>query len=155
MNELSRIKNVLYIFKRIFGHPLRIFRITSTVSDLETGAITQVTEEQTINRAIVLPQKIKRDFQYDLAFVAANKNFTEGGFFDIGRRFVIVDMRDLTTDFRINLNDFCVIDDIKYLIENNIEAEHGLSCLLVLKTVSNYTEIPITSASSSSGSSSS
>lgn len=113
-NVLRQIKQIVYRLKRNFGVSIVLTRITSNTNNVETGKMTTVLQEITIRRAIIGPAKVLRDFVYDLSFIAANKNFTYGGYFDAGTRILIIDSKDLPSGFEPNLNDYIVYDSTKY-----------------------------------------
>ena len=92
---LRQIKRILYRLKRQFGQEIVYSRNTTNTVNYRTGAITRAGTDVTIKRAIVLPARMIRSFEYDLTYIAANKNFTYGGFYDDSSRLIIVDRKDL------------------------------------------------------------
>ena len=92
MNFLS---NSIYSLKRRYGTSVTYHSFVSATKDLDAGEIAQVVLSLSIRQAVVLPEKMARRFIYDLAYVAANKNFTYGGFFDAKESVVAVDSVDL------------------------------------------------------------
>ena len=76
MNRLRFISQVLYRLKRRYGEPVEIVVRDSSVTNLQTGAKIVVVSNKHVIRGIVLPSTISREFDYDLAFIANNKNFT-------------------------------------------------------------------------------
>lgn len=94
-NNLREHNKILYRLKRSFGLPVVFKFPTKNEYNVETGVADREFQEISVRRAIVLPAKVTRDFVYDLAYIASNKNFTEGGFFDKTARNVIVRSTDL------------------------------------------------------------
>jgi len=94
-NNFRQHKIAIYRLKRNFGQAVTLRQCTSNISDIQTGEITRTYSDYNIIRAIVLPKNIKRDFSYDLSFIAANKNFTYGGFYDVNTRIVMIERKDL------------------------------------------------------------
>jgi hypothetical protein len=54
-----------------------------------------------------------RKFEYDLGYLAANKNFTYGGFYEPGDRFAIIDL-SRNPDLSIDMKDYIVYDEDRY-----------------------------------------
>jgi len=117
MRHFREIKKVLYKLKRQFGTPCTMLAETYS-TDFATGVqATTVTYEQTVNRAIVLPRGLTRVFSYDLSFIAANKNFTYGGLYDINTRNIIIDAGDVT-GFDPQIPNIIVIASRRYNIKS-------------------------------------
>jgi len=121
-NNLREIKKILYRLKRQFGLTGYIWRPIVNNNDRRTGRTEREYSIIKIRRAIFLPRKIDRSFIYDLAYIAAAKNFTEGGYFDRNRRTVIIDASDLPNGFDFTDDDYIVFKDKSYLV-----ASHELS----------------------------
>jgi len=134
---LRQIKLIIYRLKRQYGLLMYIkYPSSDDVYNLETGAIVRTLMTITIRKGIVLPQKTTREFAYDLSFIAANKNFTYGGFYDPSVRNIIIDAKDLPTDFVITGNMYVVFDSRRYEIKENHKAENGKAWLLQVKQIS-------------------
>jgi hypothetical protein len=71
-----------------------------------------------------LPRKLRTDFAYDLSFIAANKNFTYGGFFGKTSRLVLIDALDLGA-YVIAKQDYITINSKRYVIDDLDEYEEG------------------------------
>lgn len=95
MNQLRFIRDTLYDLKRRYGEVVDFIRIVSSTVDRETGDKIVVKSGLRVNRCIVLNSYELRKFVYDLSFIATNKNFTYGGFFDQTQRDFIVDAVDI------------------------------------------------------------
>lgn len=128
-------KTVLYSLKRRYGFPFDIYRNVSVSTDLETGIMTKVKRKIHIKRVIVLPTRQLRDFVYDLSYIAANKNFTYGGYFDVDDRRIIIDRKDLPSDFDINLNDWTVFKHKRYEIKEISDFEWDRAIGLIVHSV--------------------
>jgi len=94
-NRLRQHKLILYRLKQNFGVPAIFSFPTQNDYDVTTGAITRVFTTFTVQKVIVLPAALTREFVYDLAYIAANKNFTNGGYFDAQNRNIIIQKSDL------------------------------------------------------------
>jgi len=114
--QQRQMRQLLYPLKRERGEDIQIHQIDDNEVDLESGAITKSYLTYKIKKAIVLPVGIARTFVYDLAYIAANKNFTGGGLFDKMYTSVIIDLPDLPTGIVISLNDYCSISGVTYKV---------------------------------------
>jgi hypothetical protein len=108
----------------------------SITTVITTGVTsTTITATKSISRAILLPKRIRTDFIYDLSFVAANKNFTYGGYFGRTDRFVIVDAKDLGTFVIDKESDVCVISNRRYTIKEVEEYDEAGKIVLYILTL--------------------
>jgi hypothetical protein len=133
MKNFREIRRILYRLKREWGKPVTVKAETYGV-DYRTG-VQNATEDGsfTVNRAIVLPRRFTRDFTYDLSFIAANKNFTYGGFFDVWQRNIIIDQQDMQ-GHDIMQDNFLVIEGRVYAIKEFDKYEEGNRLLAYLIT---------------------
>lgn len=130
MNSLVFIRRVIYNLKRRYGFPLDIYRIISTVTNRETGKKIQEKSKYHIKRAIVLPNQVQKRFAFDLAYLAANKDFTYGAEYLSNLRDIIIDVRDLPKEFEITINDYIIYDGKRYQIKIIEIAEHNQAYLI-------------------------
>lgn len=134
LNNLRQIKVIIYRLKRNFGLPLDFINRGAITHNVTTGAITTPADTTiSVKRAIILPTRLIRDFAYDLSYIAANKNFTYGGFFDISSRVIIIDAKDLPSGFEPSQNDHVVFEGKKHEIKEIHEAEQNTAFLMVTK----------------------
>lgn len=133
MNRFMR--NTLYQLKRDYGTELTLYLETAT-TNLSTGVRTPSSENWFVRRAVILPSDWKRKFSYALSFVAANKNFTYGGFFDADRRELVIDAEDLPKGLMITNNHHLVIDTRKYVIAEVSQLEEAAGWIIHAKAVS-------------------
>lgn len=117
MNDSRFIKRTLYALKRQYGAQINIVWRTGSQLNLELGTKTVSQDSVRVDRAIILPVTLDRDFVYDLSFIASNKNFTYGALFNKNRRKILLDSDDLPTDFKIEIGYFCVINDQRFEIK--------------------------------------
>lgn len=111
MNNLRQISIIIYRLKRQYGVPMQLRRITADDTDLASGKVYRGYHTIDIKRGIALPAKLAPSFAYDLAYVAANKNFTYGGIFGASTRFVILDGKDIPSGFEIAEDDELIYED--------------------------------------------
>jgi len=107
----------IYQLKRLWGKAIRYYAPTSNTHDILTGAISRTYELTNIHKAIVCPSTIDRSFVYDLAFIAAAKNFTGGAYFDRSTRNVILDASDLPTGFVPKVKHHLEFEDDRFEIK--------------------------------------
>ena len=118
------VQNVLYLMKRAYGIPLDYYQVTPGSVNVETGVVEDDTVTLTeIKRGISFEVTVGQKFEYDLGFVAANKNFTYGGLFEVGDRVIIIDESDLPSDFQVQENDYFVVSGDRYNIERHFDAD--------------------------------
>ena len=143
MSRSSReMRRLLYPIKRRRGEPVQIHQIDDNSANLQSGAITKSYTTHKIKKAIVLPVNFNRSFVYDLAYIAANKNFTGGGLFDKSFTTVIIDIPDLPTGIIITLNDYCSISGVTYKIAKSDVFEAAFS-ILQLVTITNFASLEV------------
>lgn len=95
MARSQLVKHTIRRLKRRWYLKIRLVQTTRTGADLATGSTSTTSVEVVVRRAILLPTRSKRDYVYDLSYIAANKAFTYGGNFDKSYRFIYVDEKDL------------------------------------------------------------
>lgn len=113
-NALRFIRRTIYQMKRRQGKPMDVY-VPSSVGtiDLDTGVLTRTYTKYHVRRGILLPQDIKPKFVQDLAYIAANRNFTEGGIFDRAERWFLFDKRDLPVELN-DTNSYIVVGETRY-----------------------------------------
>lgn len=131
-NVLRQIKLIIYRLKRNYGVTVKVVRLSNLQDNIQTGKMSQTKQEITIRRAIVGPALELRDFVYDLSFIAANKNFTYGGFFDVDTRMMIIDSKDLPKGFEPNLDDYVIYENRPYQFKevHPLAKKYGWSMIL-------------------------
>jgi len=141
-NVLRQIRIIIYRLKRNYGLPAILRRPTQNDYNIQTGETTRTYESITIKRMILLPRRNISDFVYDLSFIAANKNFTYGGYFDTNERWAIIDVKDLPTEYRPPDNTLEVTTEFNVVIESRqydvneiILAEHFQGYLLRIREI--------------------
>lgn len=127
------VRQVLYRLKRNKNWSATVtLTVASDTYDLETGDITAGSTVYTIKHVIVLPANLSRDFVYDLAFIAANKNFTMGGFYDQQDRVFIIDKREIKA-YTPTQSDFINHNGVRYNIIKVSVTEDDSSYLVQAK----------------------
>jgi len=134
-NQLGFIKVLLYKLKRDYGEPLEVYRLNSSVANLQTGKKTVSKTRYAIPRAIVMTSDLERLAVFSHTFLIADKQFAYGAFFDADAKNFIIDYRDLPQGFTFDLNDWVVWDGQRYEIKKVMEAEHGMAVMLLCRSV--------------------
>lgn len=126
MKKYRFVKSVIRGLKRQYGQPITLYKITSTGTiDWTAGSVSGRTKtSQNIKKAVILPGRSTRNFNYNISYLAANKNFTYGGFYDITQRDMIIDAADLKT-FVLDMDSKIRFDGSDYRIRELNEFEEG------------------------------
>ncbi len=132
--ETRMIRKAIYRLKRDYGFPIRLYKITKVTLDLEAGTKTRRVKYKSIPRAVFVTARLYRSFVYDLSYIAANKNFVSGGFFDSEDRVIFIDWQD-TRDFEIEVDDYIVYDNKHYLITERRVFENNAGYLVKVRGV--------------------
>jgi hypothetical protein len=130
-NDLRQIELIIYNLKKHYGLPAYLRKPTKNENDVTTGKVVTEYEVFKIRKLICLPDESKRQFIYDLSYVAANKNFAYGGLFDRSIKMFILDRKDTKID--VTLADNLVRDGRRYDIIDIDKPEHNVCFLLKAK----------------------
>jgi hypothetical protein len=103
---------------------------TANAFNAQTGGITRAYNVININKVLILPTDLLRDFEYDIAFLAANKNFTFGGFFDKDKVVVAVKHRDLMGHIPVELEDHMIYLNKKWQVKK-VQEYADLQCFVI------------------------
>lgn len=147
---LKNHRQIMYQLRRNWGLNVWIYRPTRT-NDLLTGNITSGYEIHAIPDAPVLSATESRSFVYDLAYIAASKNFTEGAFFDKKQRWILLDGRRLAKGFVPDLDDFVVFDTRQYEIKVVEHIEELAAYRLTVVSIRNQEKVRWLTAKNSIG----
>ena len=100
----AQMKRLLYRLKRQNGDKMYLYQVTSSSNNVKTGEISLAYNVYPIKRGIQLPKQLTRKFAYDLTFLAANKNFQYGAYYDLGVRDFIIETKDLPRSVTDNID---------------------------------------------------
>lgn len=141
MTNHREIQRIIYNLKRQWGTPMTLKREIARLNP-DTGVETPtVTATVTLNRGILLPRKMITDFSYDLSYIAANKNFTYGGFYGKTTRLILIDSRDLGF-YVIAKGDYIIINSKRYVINDLDEYDHGANIIAYMLGVTHVEADP-------------
>lgn len=110
------VKDTLYRLRHDYGKRASLYKMTVSAPNLQTGQKSTVRTRYKVRRMIILPITIQNKFEYDLSFIAANKNFTLGGFFEAGDRIVIIDAKDLPANHLLTMNHYIYTENRWYSV---------------------------------------
>lgn len=100
--DTTFIDETLYHLEQQYGTRLTFQAIVKNDNNHRTGE--RVIQKVTFRaKAVQLPESIARKFFQDIAFLAANKNFTYGGVDDFGSIIWVIRRRNLPKDFAFDL----------------------------------------------------
>lgn len=109
------LRHLVYDLKRDYGFPILITKTLNVTTNIEEGTKRPTLSYRNVKRAIFLPARTFRSFVYDLSYVASNKNFTTGSFFDPTDRIIFLDTRDIT-NFEIAIDDRIIYNNEEYIV---------------------------------------
>jgi len=107
------LRQLVYDLKRDYGFQILIVKTLSVDVDLINGTKRPTFSYHSIKRAIFLPARNFRSFVYDLTYVASNKNFMTGSFFDPTDRVIFLDVRDID---EIAIDDRVIYNNEEYIV---------------------------------------
>lgn len=133
--SLRFVRLVLNSLKRAYRGEIIINRRCSVEVNVATGVKDVCVDTWKVNKAIILPKTIQREFAYDLAYIAVLKEFTYGAQFDTGIRRIIVDNRDMPAGWKPLKDDYIIYDGIRYEIRQIQEFEFKAGFIYELKAL--------------------
>lgn len=119
---LSHVKRTITSFKHRYGLPIDYHIIDQHDVDPTTGDKTTVLAVHHVKKAVVMRTREFRSFVYDVAYMAANRDFTEGGYFDPEDRSIIVDAKDLG-GHEPTVDDYIIFQNKRYDVSEVAEFE--------------------------------
>lgn len=141
MSNLRQVRNIIYNLKRQYPSAITLKNVTEVQVDRAMGKQTLKTRTHDVKRAVVLPTKSVPDFVYDLSFIAANKNFTYGGLFDAKTTSIIIDGKDVPSDFEINFKTKIIKDLVNHEIKNIGRTVDGRSYILTVTSLASMEKV--------------
>lgn len=115
----NAVKNII----RRKGVKITWLHASGSSIDLDTGDKNSTFNPQSIRKALILTEEITEKFTYDLSYIAANKNFIEGGFYSQGKRTIAILKSSLSTYTR---NDRVKINGATYRIHQAFDNPNGV-----------------------------
>ena len=137
---MNFIRQTIRNLKHAYGEPCIITVVESEETNFNTGNTNTYTTDYTVRKAIEVPQNSGRKFAYDIAYLAANKNFTYGGQFDVDAKILLVDAQDLPKTFVPTFDNIITFRGIKYKIAKIDMMAEKVGWIFIIKgTTNEYT----------------
>ena len=127
------IRRCIYQMKREYGGSITLYQLGAVATDYQSGVKTVTRTSYPITRAIVLPDRIKREVINTISMISANKKFVQGGTFATGTRTFIIDRRDVPNLAVINNEDWIMYDGKRYELKWIDEFEQNTAWLIIAK----------------------
>lgn len=125
--------------KKDYGGSITLYVLNSVDTDYETGVKTSGHTSYDIDRAIVLPNRIKREAVQTISVISVNKKMVQGGTYDTGFRHFIIDRKDLPSNVVLKNDDWLVYNHKRYDIKTIDEFEQNTAWVVVAKEVEGAT----------------
>ncbi len=133
---LRSLRLTLYSLKRRFGGTVYIFTLAAAETNYTTGIKSSTQSFTRIPRAIILPVKIQRE---EVKALSSNKSFVFGGTYDAKTRLFVIDARDVSADFEIELDDWIHYNGSRFSIKSIEKLELDAGWLVVATAISRET----------------
>lgn len=134
------MEKILYRLCRRFRCDATLYSVTESSKEpnLETGAVpADVRTTIKLRNFVTFDEAARRRFEYDLSYIAANKNFTYGGVFETGDRIGLISHKDTSQSFDLTDSHYLVFQGIKYRVFKHIALDYGLGYLLHMRRTQN------------------
>lgn len=132
MSKFDFVSSILYSLIDRESSKIQFYQVIVNNMDLATGKPDRQYKVIAIRKAFVMSLSNVRSFKYDLSFIAANKNFTFGGMYDVNTFIGAIKVKDLK-GIVPTLNDHIICDNQKYEIKKVTRVEE--SCYELILTV--------------------
>jgi hypothetical protein len=134
------IARILYRLKYQFGRKAVLMQLVSGNQDLSTGSVSRDYWLSRIRNCIELPRRITTEFTYDLSYIAAGKNFTEGGFYDKTSGWLLIDYRELKHARPVSMDDLIQFKGRRLAkVSELIPTSTDMAIMMRVQFVDNYT----------------
>lgn len=131
-----QIELKLYPIRRIYGAEAVLYLRSEGTDDFDpiTGEPNETVTTQTPLKDFICWSPIaKKRFEYDLSFVAANKNFTYGGIFETGDLICFVLYTDVGDDFVWSDRNYIVHEGQEYRAFKFEKLQHNVGYIIHLR----------------------
>lgn len=139
-NLAQRSRETLYSLKRQYGDRIDIYKLLSSSTNELTGVKVINKDCYPIQRAVVMPERKDRTVQQSISLISANKEFVQGGTYDVGTRDFIVERRDSPNLPDLGADDWIVYAGFKYQIKTVELFEPNAGWVITAKRLSG--EVP-------------
>lgn len=129
------LRELMYDLKQDYGEPITYTVVNKSEHNIIHGTVRVTKSNYRIKKAIRLSTILQRKMIQDIAYLAANKNFTYGALFDAEAIVFLIDRKDLPRDIKIDLNNFFFSKHERLTIKDAQILEHNCGWLV---TVHNF-----------------
>ncbi len=137
-----RVQTLLHILGRSYEVPAQVYKVTVGTPNYDTGS-KSVTRAVHNIRTITFEAARLRKFEYDIGYLAANKNFTYGGFYEQGDRVMIVDRRRIVSGLELEQKDYFIYHGQRYDIQKIVDLDYNAGWFLHLRATKDNTRYGI------------
>lgn len=116
MTGLNHVKDTILRLTARKGVPLWFYSVVGNDFNPATGQADRQYTVIQIKKVLALPIDLSRNFDYDLSFIAANKNFTFGAYFDKGAFVCVIEYKKMQ-GIVPTLNDFAIIGQDQFEVK--------------------------------------
>ena len=135
MANVKFIRDILYQLKKDYAVAIKYGILEKNELDPDTGINSVTKKVYPIKKAVLLPTKLHRKFAQDIAYLAANKNFTYGALFDEKISLFIIDSRDLPSKaMQLEMDHFIFMNHQRFVIKSAEILEHNCGWLITAQT---------------------
>jgi hypothetical protein len=122
---------MIYQLGKTQGETVTVFQTSTDTVDLETGAQTRAFDSFDVRWVLIMTNRNFYDFVYDLAYIAAGKNFTMGAHFDMNQRKLLIRKRNIPSGKTLKLSDHVQFNGKRWEINEMGEFENERSVLIL------------------------
>lgn len=130
---MRNFRTLFYQLKKDWGTKIRYVQLFSAETDDDSGVTREVRTAYELP-AVRLPQRMLRQFVQDIGYLAANKNFTYGGFNDYDQVAFLIQAKDFPPTIDKNLNGWINFGGMKYE-RSRIDDLGGFGFLILGKAI--------------------
>lgn len=134
-NLIRFIHTAIRMMKREYGGSITVYRLVDTTTNFDTGVKSHTHNSTYIPRAVVLPSKMLREVTQTISLISSNKKIVQGGSYDTGLRWFIIDRSDVASTFTLDKDDWIVYDSARYDIIEIDEFEYRTAWMIKAKRI--------------------
>lgn len=127
------VRLLLYTLERKWGVPADLYKVVVGTPNYETGNTATTKTKYHVPKLVTHETKFDQKFEYDLSYLAANKNFTYGGVYIPGDRLAILNSKYLPSTFQLSVEDHLIYGGKRYAIQRFEELDAKAGWLLHLR----------------------
>ena len=121
--------------KKEYGGEITVYQLGTTTTNYDTGIKSHNHTSTYIRRAVVLPSKMMREVTQTISLISSNKKIVQGGSYDVGTRWFIIDRKDVPVTFLPDEDDWIVYDGARYSLIEIDEFEYHTAWMIKAKRI--------------------